>query len=69
MIVRTEAKISGSYAYIRLFPEVIRLLASGIIDGNAVITSEIALDDIVEKGFETLTKDRSQCKILVNMSL
>ncbi|KGR84359.1 2,3-butanediol dehydrogenase [Lysinibacillus odysseyi] len=69
MIVRTEAKISGSYAYIRLFPEVIRLLASGIIDGDAVITSKIALDDIVEKGFETLAHDRSQCKILVDMSL
>ncbi|MFJ7407610.1 MULTISPECIES: 2,3-butanediol dehydrogenase [unclassified Lysinibacillus] len=69
LIVRTEAKISGSYAYVRLFPEVIRLLASGSIDGNAVITSNIALDDIVIKGFEMLTKDRSQCKILVNMSL
>lgn len=68
-IVRTEAKISGSYAYIRLFPEVIRLLSRGMIDGNAVITSEIALDDIVEKGFELLTNDRSQCKILVNMNL
>ncbi len=69
MIVRTEAKISGSYAYVRLFPEVIRLLASGIIDGDAVITSTIALDDIVVKGFETLAKDRNQCKILVDMSL
>jgi len=69
MIVMTEAKISGSYAYNRLFPEVIRLLASGAIDGQAVITSKIALDDIVEKGFELLTKDRSQCKILVDMNL
>lgn len=69
IIVRTEAKISDSYAYVRLFPEVIPLLASGVIDGNAVITSNIALDDIVEKGFEMLTKDRSECKILVNMSL
>ncbi len=39
------------------------------IDGQAVITSQIALEDIVEKGFEALTKDRSRCKILVNMSL
>ncbi|MWV42851.1 alcohol dehydrogenase catalytic domain-containing protein [Paenibacillus sp. HJL G12] len=69
IIVKTEAKISGSYAYNNLFPEVINLLASGAINGNAVITSMIALDDIVEKGFEQLTKDRKQCKILVNMSL
>ncbi|GAA4857050.1 (R,R)-butanediol dehydrogenase [Paenibacillus vulneris] len=64
-IVRTEAKISGSYAYIRLFPEVIRLLADGVIDGKAVITSIIDLDDIVEKGFELLSHDKKQCKILV----
>ena len=52
-----------------IFPEVIRLLARGVIDGQAVITSQIALEDIVEKGFEALTKDRSQCKILVNMNM
>ncbi|GIP26739.1 (R,R)-butanediol dehydrogenase [Paenibacillus sp. J23TS9] len=69
LIVKTEAKISGSYAYNNLFPEVINLLASGTIDGNAVITSRIALDHIVEEGFEQLTKDRKQCKILVNMNL
>lgn len=67
-LVQPEVKISGSYAYIRLFPEVIRLLANGNIDGHAVITNEIALDNIVEEGFELLTKDRSQCKILVNMN-
>ncbi|WP_239616177.1 2,3-butanediol dehydrogenase [Cohnella mopanensis] len=69
MIVRSEAKISGSYAYNNLFPEVIRLLASSVIDGNAVITSMISLDDIVEKGFELLAQDRKQCKILVNMNM
>ncbi|WP_339223676.1 2,3-butanediol dehydrogenase [Paenibacillus sp. FSL W7-1332] len=67
--VKTEAKITGSYAYANLFPEVIRLLAGGIIDGNKVITSLIPLGDIVEKGFETLTNDRKQCKILVDMHL
>jgi len=68
-IVSPEIKISGSFAYLNIFPEVIRLLARGVIDGNAVITSQISLDDIVEKGFEALVKDRSQCKILVNMNL
>jgi len=68
VIVKTEAKISGSYAYNNLFPEVIHLLASGRIDGHAVITSMIALDDIVEQGFEKLTKDRKQCKILVDLN-
>lgn len=69
VIVRSEVKVSGSYAYVNLFPEVIRLLANGVIDGNQVITNVIKLDDIVEQGFEALTKDRRQCKILVNLSL
>lgn len=68
-VVSPEVKISGSFAYVNIFPEVIRLLARGVIDGQAVITSQIAIEDIVEKGFEALTKDRSQCKILVNMSM
>lgn len=68
-IVSPEIKVTGSYAYVNLFPEVIRLLANGVIDGNAVITSRIALDDIVEQGFEVLLKDRKQCKILVDMSV
>ena len=67
--VKTEAKITGSYAYVNLFPEVIRLLARGIIDGNKVITSLIPLEDIVGKGFEALASDRKQCKILVDMQL
>ncbi|MFX3633970.1 MAG: 2,3-butanediol dehydrogenase [Candidatus Pristimantibacillus sp.] len=68
-MVATEIKITGSYAYINLFPEVIRLLAGGIIDGNAVITSVIPLEGIVEQGFEVLTTDRKQCKILVDLTL
>ena len=48
-VVSPEVKISGSFAYVNIFPEVIRLLARGVIDGQAVITSQIALEDIVEK--------------------
>lgn len=68
LIVSPEVKVSGSFAYNNLFPEVIRLLARGVINGNAVITSKIALDDLVTEGLERLTNDRSQCKILVEMS-
>ncbi|MFF2876391.1 2,3-butanediol dehydrogenase [Gottfriedia sp. NPDC057991] len=68
-IVTAEISVSGSYAYRNLFPEVIRLLACGIIDGNAIITSVIPLDRIVEEGFEVLMKDHNQCKILVEMDI
>lgn len=68
-IVTTEGRITGSYAYTNLFPEVIRLLANGVINGNEVITGKIALNDIVDQGFEVLLKDRTQIKILVDMSL
>lgn len=68
-IVIPEIKVSGSYAYSNLFPEVIRLLAGGIIDGNAIITSFITLEEIVKQGFEVLTTDHKQCKIFVDMNL
>ena len=47
------------------FPMVTKLLASGAVDGGAIITKKIHLDDIVKEGYETLQSDSSQLKILV----
>ncbi|MCH1624187.1 2,3-butanediol dehydrogenase [Fredinandcohnia quinoae] len=67
MMVVAEKKINTSLGYRHNFREVLDLLANGTIDGKAVITKKIMLDEIVEEGFEVLTKDRSQCKILVKI--
>ncbi|GAA0424867.1 MAG: 2,3-butanediol dehydrogenase [Bacillota bacterium] len=62
-------KITSSIAYTPTsFQQTIDLMASGQIQPQSVITDEIQLDDIIEKGFEALSKDKSQAKILVELS-
>ncbi|MCG2419185.1 2,3-butanediol dehydrogenase [Aequorivita sp. F47161] len=62
-----ELTIIGTAAYRNIFPQVIALISSGRLPVEKLITSEISLDEIVEKGFEALTKDPSEVKVLVNL--
>jgi (R,R)-butanediol dehydrogenase/meso-butanediol dehydrogenase/diacetyl reductase len=59
--------IRGCIAYpVRSWPRVIRVIASGQIPAELVITDVIALDDIVEQGFNALLDPvGSAVKILV----
>lgn len=57
--------LTSTLAYRNVFPTVIELIAEGRLDVLPVITSTIELDDIVDKGFETLINDIKQAKILV----
>lgn len=62
----SEKKITASLGYNNIFGEVIDLLAKGSINAGPVITNKIALDDIIEQGFDKLIDDKSECKILVS---
>ncbi|WP_234946444.1 2,3-butanediol dehydrogenase [Aequorivita viscosa] len=62
-----ELTIIGTAAYRNIFPEVIALISSGRLPVENLVTSVIALDEVVEKGFEALTKDPSEVKILVDL--
>jgi (R,R)-butanediol dehydrogenase/meso-butanediol dehydrogenase/diacetyl reductase len=65
-LVFEEKEIIGSLAYCGEFDSAIALLADGRIKAEPLITGKIKLDDIVEKGFEELLKNReSNIKILV----
>lgn len=57
--------LTSTLAYRNVFPTVIEMIAEGRLDVSPVITSKIDLEDIVEKGFETLINDIKQAKILV----
>jgi len=57
--------LTSTLAYRNIFPTVIELIAEDRLDVSSVITSKIELDDIVDKGFETLINDIKQAKILV----
>ncbi|HLQ34494.1 MAG TPA: zinc-binding dehydrogenase, partial [Chloroflexota bacterium] len=49
------------------FPAVLRLMSAGTIDAGAIVSDQIALEDIVAQGYEELLANREKhVKILVN---
>ena len=46
----------------------IKAMNSGQLNPKQIVTSQIELDEIVEKGFEALTNDKTKAKILVELS-
>jgi (R,R)-butanediol dehydrogenase/meso-butanediol dehydrogenase/diacetyl reductase len=69
VLVFAERKIRSTAAFRNIIPEVMSLIASGKINAEGLITKKIRLDDIVEEGFKTLLKDKSNSKILVSPKL
>ncbi|WP_026585030.1 2,3-butanediol dehydrogenase [Bacillus sp. J33] len=67
--ILTERKMTSIIAYRNIFPQVIQLIANGQIKATELITKKISLDQIVSEGFEALTKNKNQIKILVDPSL
>lgn len=61
--------IKSSLAYTPTsFQQTIDLMATGQLKPQEVITDHISLNDIVEKGFEELSNNKLQSKILVELS-
>lgn len=65
MVMFKALQLTSTLAYLHVFPTVIELIAAGRLDVSTVITSKIELNDIVDKGFETLINDIKQAKVLV----
>ncbi|WP_433958241.1 2,3-butanediol dehydrogenase [Cytobacillus horneckiae] len=59
------ANVTSTLAYRHVFPEVIDMISTRRLDVTKVITKKIELTDIVEEGFNQLTNDVKQAKILV----
>ncbi|GLB39685.1 putative alcohol dehydrogenase GroES-like domain [Lyophyllum shimeji] len=68
IIVMKEIHLTGTLAYDRVHPELLEAVAAEKIPGlEELITSKIALEDVVEKGFRALLDDKdAQIKILVH---
>ena len=65
--VFSERDVVGSWCYVHEFEAALALLADGRIAGESLISGRIRLDDIIEKGFEELIKNKeSNVKILVS---
>jgi len=67
--ILTERKMTSIIAYRNIFPQVIQLIANGQIQAAELVTKKISIDQIVSEGFEALTKNKNQIKILVDPSL
>ena len=66
-LVMREISIKGIVGYRHIFPEVIKLIDTKQMDVERIITKKIKLDDIVKDGFEVLSSDPSQIKILIDI--
>lgn len=64
-IMFKAADLTSTLAYRHVFPEIIDMISTGRLDVKQVITKKIAIDDIVEEGFNQLINDAKQAKILV----
>ncbi|KMY23384.1 zinc-containing alcohol dehydrogenase [Actinobaculum suis] len=66
-VVMKEIDVRGVIAYVNTHPKTIELVASGKINLKPFITRKINVEDLVEKGFETLIHhNEDQVKILVS---
>ncbi|MDV2977807.1 2,3-butanediol dehydrogenase [Pseudarthrobacter oxydans] len=66
-VVLKEIDLRGTIAYVRDHPAVIRMVQEGKVDLKPFITGRIALEDLVEQGFDTLINHKDTAvKILVH---
>jgi len=66
--ILTERKMTSIIAYRNIFPQVIQLIANRQIQAERLITKKISLSQIVDEGFDALTRSKNQIKILVDPS-
>lgn len=68
-LTTSAIRVGATLCYEReTFEQTIQLINEGQIKADNIVTDRISLDDIVLKGFEILTNDKSQSKILVELS-
>lgn len=68
-LTNTGVKVTSTIAYSpTTFQQTVDLMGTGQLKPQGIITAQIQLDDIVKNGFEALTNDKSQAKILVELS-
>lgn len=64
-VVLSERTIKGTIGYRNVYPAVMELMTRGYFQAENLVTKRIEIDDIVSEGFEALTSEKSQVKILV----
>lgn len=68
-LTNSGVKLTSTIAYSDAsFQQTIDLIANGSLKPQDIVTKKIELDQIVDEGFVTLTEDKAQVKILVELS-
>ena len=68
-LVMKEIDMRGSIAYVNTHPNAIKMVEEGKIDLKPFITGKIALDNLIDEGFDTLiNRNETAVKILVSPS-
>lgn len=69
-LVLKEIDLRGTIAYVNSHPETIALVESGKVDLAPFITGKIALENLIDEGFDTLiNRNETAVKILVDPTL
>src|SRR6185436_20805918 len=68
VLAEHDVTLAGTWCYpVTDWPRIISLIASGRYEVDKVVSAQIAMDDIVAQGFETLLSPTGdQVKVLVN---
>jgi (R,R)-butanediol dehydrogenase/meso-butanediol dehydrogenase/diacetyl reductase len=68
LLAQRDLTLVGTWCYpVTDFPRIVALIASGRLPVENIVTAKIAIDDIVEHGFETLLSPTGdQVKVLVH---
>lgn len=68
-LVLKEIDLRGTIAYVNSHPETIKLVKEGKVDLRPFITGTIALENLIDEGFDTLiNRNETAVKILVDLS-
>jgi (R,R)-butanediol dehydrogenase / meso-butanediol dehydrogenase / diacetyl reductase len=64
-IVNREVEIIPSCGYRHVYPDLIGMVAAGVVDPSRIVTREIGLHEVVSAGFEMLSKPNDDIKVLI----
>lgn len=64
-LVNRELRITSSLGYRGLYPELLELMARGVVDAGKIVTHVVSLEAAIQDGFERLASAGDAIKVLV----
>lgn len=64
-LVNREVEIVPSCGYRHVYPDLIGMIAAGVVDPSLIVTREVPLNEVVIGGFEKLATPNDDVKVLV----